>query len=246
MERANKAIIMAAGVGKRLRPVTYDIPKPLVKVNGTRIIDTIIDALISNGIDDIYIVVGYMKERFCVLKEKYKSIKFVENSDYDKHNNISSLYAAKDYLGSCIIIDGDQIINNASILSPCFERSGYCSAPAHGYTNEWLQTLDEDGIVTSCCKTGGDTGWQLYGISFWGNEDGRTLRDLLGKEFEDEKNTDVYWDDIAIFLHPDKFKLGIREINRGDIIEIDDFKDLVKIDNSYKDYGERINERREE
>ena len=71
MNKIKRAIILAAGKGTRLRPITENIPKPLISVNGVRFIDTIIDGLISNNINEIYVVVGYLKEKFTVLKDKY-------------------------------------------------------------------------------------------------------------------------------------------------------------------------------
>ena len=71
MSEVKRAIIMAAGLGNRMKPVTLDTPKPLIKVNGKRMIDTIIDALHQNGINEIYVVVGYKKEQFYEWKEKY-------------------------------------------------------------------------------------------------------------------------------------------------------------------------------
>ena len=67
MNQVKRAIIMAAGIGKRMQPVTLATPKPLVKVNGIRMIDTVIQGLHNNGIHEIYVVVGYLKEQFLNL-----------------------------------------------------------------------------------------------------------------------------------------------------------------------------------
>ena len=90
--RVKRAVIMAAGFGSRMVPVTLDRPKPMVKVNGVRIIDTLLDALVSVGIKDITLIRGYKKEKFDEITDKYPFIKFVDNDVYDKTNNISSAY----------------------------------------------------------------------------------------------------------------------------------------------------------
>lgn len=72
MHKVERAIILAAGIGKRMNPVTLKTPKPLVKVNGVRMIDTIIKALYDNGITEIYIVVGYLKEQFSEVLKEYQ------------------------------------------------------------------------------------------------------------------------------------------------------------------------------
>lgn len=77
--RVERAIIMAAGTGTRMRPVTLDTPKPLIRVNGVRMIDTVIRALQENGIFEIYVVTGYQKEQFACLTENYEGVQLIEN-----------------------------------------------------------------------------------------------------------------------------------------------------------------------
>jgi len=237
LNKVERAIIMAAGLGNRMRPITLTTPKPLVRVNGVRMIDTVINGLHQNGIHEIYVVVGYLKEQFKELEQEYPDVRLIENPYYDTCNNISSLYVAREHIENAIILDGDQIIYNAAILSPEFERSGYNSVWTDDETDEWLQTV-KGGIVTACSRIGGKGGWQLYSISRWTAEDGRKLKHFLEVEFEEKKNRQIYWDDVAMFCHPEEFELGIRPMSASDIIEVDNLSELIALDESYKKYAE--------
>ena len=238
-----RAIIMAAGIGKRMQPLTYEIPKPLVKVNGVRMIDTVVDGLLANGIREIYVVVGHLKEQFYDWATERGDVEIIENPYYESCNNISSLYVARERLEDCIILDGDQIIYNPTILDPHFTASGYNAVWCEGETNEWLMEV-EDGVVKSCSTVGGSHGWQLYSISRWTAEDGAKMRQQLEHEFE-VGNRDIYWDNIPMTLYLREYKLSIREMQKNDIIEIDGLDELVAIDPSYQKYmtgqtGDRV------
>lgn len=232
MYQVERAIIMAAGFGSRMQPLTKKTPKPLISVNGVRMIDTVIAALHQNGIHEIYIVVGYLKEQFQSLKEQYPGVELIENPYYDTCNNISSLYVAREKIENAIILDGDQIIYHSEILKKEFDRSGYNCIWAEE-TNEWLLTVDH-GIVTACNRNGGKNGWQLFSISRWSPEDGRKLKHHLEIEFEEKKNRQIYWDDVALFCYPEEYRLGIIGMKSGDVVEIDSYSELEEIDQSYR------------
>lgn len=224
---------MAAGIGKRMYPITLKTPKPLVKVNGIRMIDTVIQGLHQQGIHEIYVVVGYQKEQFEQWSKTYPQVQLIENPYYKSCNNISSLYMARDYLEDAIILDGDQMIYHPEVLNPFFERSGYNVLWTEQQTDEWLLTV-ENGIVTHCSRDGGKKGWRLFSISRWSAEDGRKLKHHLETEFAVKKNNQIYWDDVAIFCYPGEYELGICEMKPGDVVEIDTYKELTEIDPTYK------------
>ncbi len=239
MNTVKRAVIMAAGEGRRMLPVTLHTPKPLVRVNGVRMIDSVIKALQQNKIQEIYIVVGYLKEQFAVLEQEYPEITLIENPDYKSCNNISSLYAAREHLEEAMILDGDQLIFEPAVLHREFERSGYNCIWTSEPTKEWLLSL-RNGIVCGCSRNGGREGWQLYSVSRWTKQDGKKLKKYLEQEFVVNGNKQLYWDDVALFCHPEEFQLGITEMKRGDIVEIDDLEELAAIDCNYQKYLKEV------
>ncbi len=238
MFRIQRAILMAAGRGERLLPLTAQTPKPLLPVRGVPMIESMIGALRRQGITEIHVVVGYRKEDFSYLPRKYPGLTLVENPVYMQYNNISSLYAAREWLEDVLIADADQIVEDDEAVSPVYERSGYNAVYTESETREWLMQLT-DGIVTSCSRTGGRSGWQLYSISRWNAGDGQMLRRKLEEVYADQKNRHLYWDDVPLFCCPDAFRLGIFRMRAGAVTEIDDLRELAAYDSAYSEFGSR-------
>ena len=110
--RAKRVVFIAAGFGSRLVPITFNTPKPLVRVKGTRIIDHLLDACLEAGIEEIYIVRGYLAEQFDQLLYKYPTVKFLENPVYNEANNISSSMIAKELLSNAYVFEADLLLSN--------------------------------------------------------------------------------------------------------------------------------------
>ena len=237
MPKVENAIIMAAGLGTRMRPLTNTIPKPLVKVNGHRMIETIIQGLNKNGITDITVVTGYLADKFNFLCDKYNGVSVINNPYYQEYNNLSSLYVARHKLKNTIILDGDQLIDNLQVLDPTFDKSGYAGTWVDQWTDEWIMHADDDGNIVSCDSDGGEKGYRLYSVSKWTASDSAKLANLVEDEFKDH-NCDIYWDDVAMFKYPDQFDLTVHKVGPNDIIEIDSLDELKALDSSYKTIGE--------
>ena len=240
MPRVERAIITAAGFGSRMRPITLTTPKPLVPIFGKPIIETTIDALRKQGITEIYVIVGYLKEKFEYLVEKYPGLSLIENPYYETANSISSLYVARHCLANSIILDGDQIIYNDKVFAPEFERSGYNASYMEDGVPEWLAEVDENGIIRKVTIEGGEKGWAISGICRWTAEDAQKLARHLELEFIEKNNRDIYWDAIALWVHPEEYTLGIFVQDKlSDVVEVDSVEELARIDESYLKYIDR-------
>ena len=179
------------------------------------------------------------------ITAEYKGVTLIENPYWDSCNNIASLYVAREQLENAMILDGDQMVYKKEILAPEFTRSGYNAIWTDAETDEWLMQV-ENGIVRSCSRTGGRGGWQLFSVSRWSGEDGKRLKKHLELEFEEKKNRQIYWDDVAMFCHFREYELGIYPMQEGDLIEIDDFSELCDLDPSYCGYEAQGQEKSEE
>ncbi len=225
-----RAVFIAAGFGSRLVPITLNTPKPLVRVNGKRIIDGLIDACLEAGIDEIYIVRGYLREQFDQLLYKYPMIKFIDNDLYNEANNISSALLAKDYLENAYVFEADLLIYNPSIIKKYHYQSDFL-AIKKDRSDDWCFKT-KDGIIVEE-KIGGEDCYQMVGISYWNSEDGKKLKKHIEEAYNSPGGKEYYWEQVPLVVYKNDYKVEVAECMEEDITEIDTFKELKKIDKSY-------------
>lgn len=225
-----KAIFIAAGFGSRLVPITLNTPKPLVRVKGKRIIDGLIDACLEAGIEEIYIVRGYLAEQFDQLLYKYPMIKFIENPLFNEANNISSALKAKGLLSNAYVFEADLLISNPKIITKYQYSSNFLAIPTE-YTDDWCFAV-KDGIIQEE-KVGGTDCWQMVGISYWNEEDGRKLAEDIPKIFNSPGGKERYWEQVPLVYCKDRYSVAVRQCAFEDIVEIDTFRELQQIDKAY-------------
>ena len=225
--RAKRAIFIAAGFGTRLVPVTLNTPKPLVRVNGKRIIDGLIDACLEAGINEIYIVRGYLAEQFDQLLYKYPMIKFLENPIYNEANNISSSMCARYMLSNAYVFEADLLISNPKIITPYHYTSDFL-AIKKDRTDDWcfvVKDVEE--------KVGGLDCWQMVGISYWNEVDGHKLSNDIKETYDMPGGKECYWEQVPLVYCKNHYQVEVRECFENDIIEIDTFRELKAIDKTY-------------
>jgi CTP:phosphocholine cytidylyltransferase-like protein len=230
--RVKKAIFIAAGFGSRLVPITLNTPKPLVRVKGKRIIDTLLDAVVAAGIEEIYIVRGYLGEQFDQLLAKYPNIKFIENPLYNECNNISSAYLARELLGNSYVFEADLLLYNPALVTKYQYCSNYLGVPTKR-TDDWCFVVDANGYIKKM-GIGGVDCHHMYGLSYYTEEDGKRLSAHIAEVFENVPGgKEKYWDEVSLSYYIDEYKIAVRECTFDDIIEIDTFNELKKIDTNY-------------
>ena len=228
--RVRRAVFFAAGFGSRMVPITLNTPKPLVRVNGKRIIDTLLDAVIAAGIEEIYIVRGYLGEQFDQLLYKYPNIKFIENPLYNEANNISSALLARHLMQNAYLLEADLVLSNFNIITKYQYTSNYLGVPTD-YTDDWC--FETKNKVITKVKIGGNDCHHMFGISYWNEEAGAKLCEDIKKVYEMPGGKERYWDQVPLEYCQDNYTVEVRECTFDDIVEIDTFSDLKKIDPIY-------------
>jgi CTP:phosphocholine cytidylyltransferase-like protein len=228
--RARRAVILAAGVGERMLPLSEQIPKPLIRVKGVRLIDTALDALRDVGITDITIVRGYLAEQFDQLLDKYPFVRFVENPAYNVTNNISSMMCVRHMLGNAYAFEADLFFRNKRLITKYQYRSNYLGIPTDASDDWCFESLG--GIITKI-MLGGRNCHIVIGLSYWTERDGSMMSEHIKQAYETPGGKDRFWDAVPLEYFSEYYNVAIRECKHGDVVELDTYDDLKKLDNSY-------------
>lgn len=220
------AIILASGLGSRMRPLTYDTPKPLLKVHGTPMIETVIGALLHRGVDNIFVVVGYLKEQFLYLQEKFSNVQLLVNDQYEHINNISSLMVAEHVLGNgdCFICEADLFVADEMVCCVELDKSCYFGKYVCGKSDDWVLEQNLDGWISRVGKCGQDC-YNMAGIAYFKAQEAGILRSALHEVYDIGGYEDWFWDDV-VNMNLYRLPLVVHKILDEQVIEIDTLGEL--------------------
>lgn len=231
--RVKRAVFLAAGFGSRMVPLTFNTPKPLVRVHGTRMIDTLLDAVVAAGIPEIIVVRGYLGEQFDQLLYKYPMIKFMENPMYNEANNISSAMVARYLFQNAYVLEADLVLSNPNLIRKYEYSSNFMGIPVE-VSDDWCFYTDKNGTITKQ-TVGGTNCYQMVGISYWDAQAGAKLANDLEEVYRSPGGKERYWEQTALLYKKENYNVDIRECAADDIVEIDSYSELKRIDNLYAD-----------
>ena len=230
--RHEVAILMAAGLGSRMSPLTDTVAKPLVRVNGIPLIETVIAALQKRDVAEIYIVTGYRAEQFKPLAEKYPEVTLVHNAEYATKNNINSVAVVADKMSSadCFVCESDLFVSDVNVLCREFSRSGYFGKMVHGFSDDWVFERDDAGRITRIGK-GGTDAYNMVGVSYFRQSDAARIADAIKRDVQAPENFNLFWDEVVDKLvKRGELDLIVHEVSPKAIVECDTIEDLKKLE----------------
>lgn len=227
--KVNNAIIMAAGMSTRFAPLSYEKPKGMLSVKGAILIEREIEQLIEAGITDITVVVGYMKEMFFYLEEKY-GVKIVINEDYYQYNNTSTLMLVLDELKNTYICSSDNYFES-NLFEPYVYKAYYSAVYQDGPTDEYCIDYDNKDIITNI-SVGGKDSWIMLGHAFFDKKFSQAFKQLLKREYEKLSVKENLWEKLYAD-HLGEFEMYIRKYASNEIYEFDSLDELRLVDPHY-------------
>lgn len=218
--KPESAIILSAGVGLRMIPINTSIPKGLIKANNEILIERLIKQLFEVNIKKIYIIIGYMKEKFEYLIDKY-GVKLIVNPLYIDRNNLYSLSLAKNHLSNCYIVPSDLYFEknpfNKIEMNSWYLVSDRISKNSNVYLNKKHELVKEK---KDCLK--------MIGLAYINVETSAVLKNKLTKVVDNEVYNNCFWEELLY----DKEKMIVygKIIENESVFEINTFEDLRKLD----------------
>lgn len=224
--KVDNAIIMAAGMSTRFAPVSYEKPKGLLSVRGQVLIERQIEQLHEAGIDDITVVVGYKKELFFYLEDKY-GVKIVVNPEFAKRNNNSTLMRVREQLGNTFICTSD-IYYTENPFEPYVWKAYYGAEYSEGPTQEWCLKFNRAGRITDA-RVGGSDCWFMADQAYFDRAFSERFREILEAEYDDPNTAGKLWEQIYS-EHIDELDMEIRRYEEKIVFEFDSLDEMKDFD----------------
>ena len=222
----DNAVILAAGLSSRFAPISYERPKGLLKVRGEVLIERQIEQLRAAGVNDIVVVVGYKKESFYYLEDKY-GVGIVVNRAYAERNNNSSLMLVREVLGNTYICSSDNYFEENPFESHVW-KAYYSAEYAEGPTKEWCLEVGARGRITGV-RVGGSDAWYMIGHAYFDRAFSARFREVLEAEYDLPQTRDKLWEDLYA-EHVGEFDMRIRKYDPPIIREFDSLDELRDFD----------------
>lgn len=234
-----KALILAAGFGSRLAPITDTVPKSLVPVNGKPILFKQIDNLHNNGITDITVISGYKADiMFKEVKNKYPDIKVIESKDYATTNNMYSAYLGIKSIGfdGFLMMNADVFYDESVIKELlAFPYDNAIVTDIGTYNEESMKVVERDGRLVEISKaiTQNDALGSSIDVYKFGQNGAKAFYEKCKEYIEDKKELKM-WSEVALndILNDVEFK-ACPLVGRW--FEIDNHEDLAKAEILFRD-----------
>lgn len=189
------ALIIAAGFGSRFVPLTFETPKGLLEVFGERMIERQIKQLHQAGVRDITIAVGYLKEKFEYLMDKY-DVKLLYNPEYSCKNTLATIYRCRKVLegrNMYILSSDNWLRNNMYHSHEC--GAWYSASFQKGDTREWCLSFNKKGRITEV-QVGGHDQWVMYGPAYFSKEFSKWFLPVLEGYYRSPGTEPFYWEQV--------------------------------------------------
>lgn len=229
--KVDNAIIMAAGMSSRFVPLNLEKPKGLLVVKDEVLIERQIEQLIDAGIHNIIIVLGYKKEAFFYLEDKYDGLTFIINPEYHTKNNPHTLYLARQYLGNSYICSSDDYFTENPFEEYVY-RSYYAAVHVDQKTNEWYMIPDRKMNISAVRKSG-DDGFIMLGHVYWDSEFSMAMKEILVADHSVGNYNGIVWEQILADHCRSLPPMEIRAYPNDVIFEFDSLEDLRAFDKNY-------------